>query len=51
MSNPLAMAESGYKFEEGRGTGDMFREEGFRERASRFRYLFVVPVVLAVASI
>jgi hypothetical protein len=35
MSNPLAMAESGYKFEEGRGTGDMFREEGCREKVQR----------------
>jgi hypothetical protein len=29
------MVESGYKFEEGRGTGDMFREEGFREKVQR----------------
>jgi hypothetical protein len=54
MSNPLAMVESGYRFEEGGDTGDRFREEGFREedfRETSFRDLFVDDFPLGALAI
>jgi hypothetical protein len=37
MSNPLAKVKSGYRFEEGRCTEEVFREEVFRRKFQRER--------------
>jgi hypothetical protein len=53
MSNPLAKVKSGYTFQEGRCTEEVFREEVFRrkfqrERESSFGDIFVDPLPLVL---